>query len=49
MKEKAKAKVANLREEFSVEFGDINGTKLFELPLMEKNNSKKEKTKEKPD
>ncbi len=48
-KQKEKEKAANLREEFSVEFGDINGTKRFELPLMGKNNSKKEKTKEKPD
>ncbi|XJZ28288.1 hypothetical protein ACF5W4_05705 [Bacillota bacterium Lsc_1132] len=46
MKEKEKAE--NVREEFSVEFGDGNGTKLLDLPLMGKNNSKKAKKKDKP-
>lgn len=33
-------KIANLREEFSVEFGDVNGTKLFDFPLRGQNHSK---------
>jgi hypothetical protein len=27
-------------EEFSVEFGDVNGTKLLEFPLKERNTNK---------
>ncbi|MGG5253171.1 hypothetical protein ACQYAD_06715 [Neobacillus sp. SM06] len=45
---KKKAKDTNVREEFSVEFGDINGTKLLDFPLMEKVNTKKSKKKDKP-
>jgi hypothetical protein len=43
MKEKAKKDIP--REEFSVEFGDINGTKLYEIlqPRNEKKKSSKEK------
>lgn len=41
-------KTANVREEFSVEFGDVNGTKLYEIPLMGGNkNLKKEHDKKK--
>ena len=30
-------------EEFSVEFGDVNGTKLYEFPLKNNKQHKKEK------
>jgi hypothetical protein len=29
--------------EFSVEFGDVNGTKLVDFPMKKKSNEKKEK------
>jgi hypothetical protein len=43
MKDKKKKEIP--REEFSVEFGDINGTKLYEIfqPRNDKKNSTKEK------
>ena len=43
MKEKKKKEIP--REEFSVEFGDINGTKLYEI--LQPRNDKKKSPKEK--
>jgi hypothetical protein len=34
-------------EEFSVEFGDVNGTKLYEFPFSSAKNKKKTTTKNK--
>jgi hypothetical protein len=39
MKERKIPNVPN--EEFSVEFGDVNGIKLYEIPFMSKKNHKK--------
>jgi hypothetical protein len=36
---KEKKSVQNTREEFSIEFGDVNGTKLYEV--LQANNNKK--------
>jgi hypothetical protein len=33
--------IDNNKEEFSIEFGDVNGIKLFELPFMNQKNQKK--------
>lgn len=42
-------KNAKIREEFSVEFGDVNGIKLIELPLMNKKEQQiKKQKKDKP-
>lgn len=41
--DKDKANAANV--EFSVEFGDVNGIKLYEFPLKNKKSTKKEKRK----
>jgi hypothetical protein len=38
---------AAVSEDFSVEFGDVNGTKLFEFPLSSKKGHKKRSTKNK--
>ncbi|NHM29553.1 hypothetical protein [Neobacillus terrae] len=46
MNESNKEKVQNTNVEFSVEFGDVNGIKLYELPYMnQKNKTKNEKRK----
>lgn len=42
---KEKKTVQNTREEFSIEFGDVNGTKLYEV-LQAKNSDKKRSKKE---
>jgi hypothetical protein len=34
-------------EEFSIEFGDVNGIKLFELPFMNQKHQKKSSTEKK--
>ena len=43
MKEKKSAQ--NTREEFSIEFGDVNGTKLYEVLQANKDNKKSTKKK----
>jgi hypothetical protein len=43
---KEKKSVQNTREEFSIEFGDVNGTKLYEI-LHARNSDKKSSKKEK--
>jgi hypothetical protein len=43
---KEKKSVQNTREEFSIEFGDVNGIKLYEI-LQSKNENKKSSKKEK--
>jgi len=43
MKERRKIPPRIPSEEFSIEFGDVNGIKLYEIPYS----SKKEKTKKK--
>lgn len=43
---KEKKTVQNTREEFSIEFGDVNGTKLYEV-LQARNSNKKRSKKEK--
>ncbi|MEH7177390.1 hypothetical protein [Neobacillus vireti] len=42
---KKKESVENTREEFSIEFGDVNGIKLYEV-LQAKQNEKKSSKKE---
>jgi hypothetical protein len=42
---KEKKSVQNTREEFSVEFGDVNGTKLYEVLEANKHNKKSSKKK----
>jgi hypothetical protein len=42
---KEKKRVQNTREEFSIEFGDVNGTKLYEVLQANKNNNKSTKKK----
>jgi hypothetical protein len=39
MKEQKKSVMPS--EEFSIEFGDVNGIKLYELPFMTQKNPKK--------
>ncbi|MDR7076506.1 Cdc6-like AAA superfamily ATPase [Neobacillus niacini] len=43
---KEKESVQNTREEFSIEFGDVNGTKLYEI-LQARQEDKKSTKKEK--
>ncbi|WHY02182.1 hypothetical protein [Neobacillus sp. DY30] len=43
---KDKKKLQKTREEFSVEFGDVNGIKLYEI-LQARDNNKKTSKKEK--
>jgi hypothetical protein len=43
---KEKETMQNTREEFSIEFGDVNGTKLYEI-LQARNSNKKRSKKEK--
>jgi hypothetical protein len=43
---KEKKSVQNTREEFSIEFGDVNGTKLYEI-LQARNSDEKSSKKEK--
>jgi|UPI000411379A hypothetical protein len=46
MKDSNKEKAQNTNVEFSVEFGDVNGIKLYELPYMnQKNKNKNQKGK----
>jgi hypothetical protein len=42
---KDKKSVQNTREEFSIEFGDVNGTKLYEVLQSNKGNKKSSKKK----
>jgi hypothetical protein len=43
---KDKKSIQNTREEFSIEFGDVNGTKLYEI-LQARDNDKKPSKKDK--
>jgi hypothetical protein len=45
MKEKKSSGMQN--EEFSIEFGDVNGIKLYELPFMTQKNQKKSSSEKK--
>ena len=42
-KSKAKKNIAPTNVEFGMEFGDMNASKQFEVPLMNKENAKKKK------
>ena len=42
---KEKKSVQNTREEFSIEFGDVNGIKLFEVLQANQSNNKSSKKK----
>lgn len=45
MKDKQRKETETTNVEFSVEFGDVNGTKLYELPFMNEKKSHKSESK----